>query len=226
MRRPMFYFENIFNEYHDKFLEIGTLIKYPAGSMINDIGDEFNYCEYIISGKTAFSVLNPVGETKTICFFGNGSMFPPYSSPNYHYYFETNSLFVKALTDVAAIRMSQEQFYKIICNDTQLCIKMLDFLGDLTEVMLFEISSKSYTDNFTNVCTFLWVLSHDLYSNGIVLSQQDIADAVGVSRVFVAQSLKKLREAGIISTSKMKIHVLDLDALAELSSPEISMEKI
>ncbi len=221
MRKPIFYYGDTFSKYEEVLRKNGIIKSYAAGDFLNRVGENFSRCEYIITGKVSLCVLNPAGEAKTVCFFGSGCMFPPYSSPKYHYSFETNSLFVKALTDVTTISLSQENLLLLLKKDNDFCIDMLDFICDLTEVMLYEISSKSYTDNFTNVCTFLWVLTHDLNTNGIILSQNDIANAVGVSRVFVAQCLKKLRDKKIVNTAKMKITVLNSDKLAALCSPDI-----
>ena len=53
-------------------------------------------------------------------------------------------------------------------------------------------------------------------------SQQELASAIGASRVQVARVCEKLKAQGIVDIKKRRLYVLDRAALAEMASLEVS----
>lgn len=69
----------------------------------------------------------------------------------------------------------------------------------------------------------LYVLSEDYARFGFLpFSQQELASAIGASRVQVARVCEKLKAQGIVDIKKRRLYVLDRAALAEMASLEVS----
>ena len=54
------------------------------------------------------------------------------------------------------------------------------------------------------------------------MSHQEVASAIGASRVQVARVCEKLKAQGIVDIKKRRLYVLDRAALAEMASLEVS----
>lgn len=68
-----------------------------------------------------------------------------------------------------------------------------------------------------------WMASRGNASEGIPIRQVDLADAVGVTKVYVNQILKRLEKDDIVKLEKASITVVDSVALAEKSDYELQV---
>ena len=68
----------------------------------------------------------------------------------------------------------------------------------------------------------IFVLNSSLYNvyrqNGLILTQDDIGDIIGESRLDVARAFRNLRDLNIVSTSRGSVTILDKEKLFRLTS--------
>ena len=88
---------------------------------------------------------------------------------------------------------------------------------------LFEIVHQEYNPSFVKICNLLYLLTvNQPACSGLVIdmTQQELAEILGLSRIQLTRGLSELRKQNIISTSRGNVHVIDLPALATLCSSE------
>lgn len=221
MTGPIYYHEKTFMPYREKLLAAGgKLVEYQSHEMINPLGEECTDIHYICEGVVALGILDDRGNANLLCFFGPGGMYPAYSSTKYHYTIERDACFVKAMSPVKAIKLSQDALSQVMRENSELPFLMLEYFSDMLELFCFEISNKSYNSVFTNTCTFLWVYHRHLRAEGLSMAQEDIAQAVGCTRVALASVLKTLRDQNVITTDRKEITVIDENKLRRFCSRE------
>lgn len=58
----------------------------------------------------------------------------------------------------------------------------------------------------------------------LLLSQEELAELVGMSRVNLTRHIGRLREEGVIDTARKQIRILDLETLMRYCSGETRQE--
>ena len=102
---------------------------------------------------------------------------------------------------------------------------MLLYYSDVLKLMCLDAESQSSNSVLNKLANFigLYVLSEDYARFGFLpFSQQELASAIGASRVQVARVCEKLKAQGIVDIKKRRLYVLDRAALAEMASLEVS----
>jgi CRP-like cAMP-binding protein len=123
--------------------------------------------------------------------------------------------------------VSRDEFVELIRNDPDLAVAVLrDFSRDL-RVMMGRLVEQSSIDAVALVATRLMELvSHPMFEPFRVvvgrvtmvetpISQNELASWAGVSPRSVTGALHRLRDDGIISTSRLHVEVRDAAALAD-----------
>ena len=90
--------------------------------------------------------------------------------------------------------------------------------------MIYDGAHQEFNSSLVKLCNLLYLLllrerderGQSLYN----LSQEALADILGVSLINVTRNLTKLRRAGIITTSRKQIAVIDAERLMALCSGE------
>lgn len=88
---------------------------------------------------------------------------------------------------------------------------------------LFEAIHQEFTPSHVKLCNLLYLLTMNQPSNSglvIEMTQEDIADILGTSRVQITWELTDLRNRGIVSTTRGRLIVADLPALTSLCTDE------
>jgi CRP/FNR family transcriptional regulator, cyclic AMP receptor protein len=135
-----------------------------------------------------------------------------------------------ALTPGNAIIFSAEQFLYFLREHPDVMLLVAQNLGERLTEAEARIASAARDSADQRLARVLSEL-HDLGRYGIRgqgyalprgseipvrLSQAELASWIGASRVTVDRALHRLRERGIISTSRRRIVILDLDALIRI----------
>ena len=219
MKCPQLFFENYFDEFIDLFHEIGEKVKINKGDIISPL-DKNQFIYYIIDGTFLLYLEHKNGERKAFCYHSNGSL-NPYSlarPKKGKYAVELDYFIITAITDVKTIRITPKIFHKAMLDNSRLAVAMLDYVIDHSNLYLEESLHLSYTSSLSKTSNFIYAYSQYLMSNGIHLSQNEIGDFIGETRLTVARSLKKLRDMGVVETSRNKIKILDMDKLIEIAN--------
>ena len=214
MGKNNLFFEDQFTEFKPLLLEIGEKYLLEKGSVITNNLDTL-YLYYVESGIFKLSVNHIEGDSKTICFHGEGSICPySLSRPiNGKFHIDVDFFMITAITDINTIRIRPKDFYQALKENPDLSITMLDYVIMHSNLFMHESVTLSYDSAFVKTCNIVYMYNHYLNKIGINLTQREIGEIIGETRLEVARSLKKLRDQRIIKTSRNCIEVLDPEAL-------------
>lgn len=84
---------------------------------------------------------------------------------------------------------------------------------------LFETIHQGYNSSLVKISNMLYLLSSN-QAETIAMTQNELAEILGLSRVQLTRGLADLRERKIITTQRGRISVIDMPALASLCSSE------
>ena len=127
---------------------------------------------------------------------------------------------IEAVTPLRAVPLTLGELRRLGELSPQFSLDLALFVGDTLRLMCFDAENQSIWDVATRLANFLclYMKSRDYRTNGLVaMSQENLASAVNASRVQVARVCARFRKAGIISTGRRSLRILDRKALQELS---------
>lgn len=222
MLEKSLFFENQFIDFKPLLMQIGERYLLEKGSIITS-NIEPLYLYYVEKGIFKLSINHIDGESKTICFHGEGSICPySLSRPiNGKFQIDVDFFMITAVTDIETIRIRPIDFYRAIKEHPDLSIAMLDYVIKHSNLFMYQSITLSYDSAFVKTCNFVYIYTHYLNKLGINLTQAEIGEMIGETRLEVARSLKRLRDKGIIKTSRNCIEVLDSEALKHHCNPEL-----
>ncbi|MFJ7973554.1 Crp/Fnr family transcriptional regulator [Psychrobacillus sp. NPDC096389] len=221
LRENNLFFENQFIDFKPLLLEIGERYLLEKGSIvINNV--EPLYLYYVEEGIFRLSVNHIEGGSKTICFHGGGSICPySLSRPiDDKFHIDVDFFSITAITDIKTIRIRPQDFYQALMENPNLSITMLDYVIMHSNLFMHESITLSYDSAFVKTCNIVYIYTRSLNKAGISLTQTEIGEIIGESRLEVARSLKKLRDQGIIKTSRNGIEILDPELLKLNCNPD------
>lgn len=221
MGKNTLFFEDQFSDFKPLLLEFGESYLLEKGSVItNNI--EPLYLYYVENGIFRLSVTHIEGERKTICFHGEGSICPYSLSRPIDGKFQIDVDFfeITAITDIETIRIRPNDLHQALRENPELGIAMLDYVIMHSNLFMHELVTLSYDSAFVKTCNIVYIYTHYLNKMGINLTQAEIGEIIGETRLEVARSLKVLRDQGIIKTSRNCIEVLDPEALKLNCNPD------
>lgn len=211
------YFEEQFTQFKDLLLEHGEKVTLKEGTVITNTDTDL-YLYYIENGIFKLSLIHDEGALKTICFHGEGSICP-YSlsrpTDKNDYKIDVDFFIISAITDVQTIRIKPEVFHQLLLENAKLGVTMIDYIIKHSNLFMNESVTISYDPAFTRTCNFVYIYTQYLHKKGIQLTQTEIGEMVGLTRLEVARALKKLREKSIIKTTRTSIFVLDIEKLKD-----------
>ena len=204
MLMPRYFFSDDFQQFYEYFLSQPHSQKtFHKGEYLWKPGQPYEKIHYIISGAAIHLADHESGRRRIISFHGAGTVFPGYRQ--YDYKIEL-SLVTIALSDMKVLEFTKEQFQNMFETN-----------------FLFEIVHQEYNPSFVKICNLLYLLTINQPScSGLVIdmTQEELSEILGLSRIQVTRGLSELRNQNIISTTRGKVHVVDLPALASLCSSE------
>ena len=121
------------------------------------------------------------------------------------------------------LEFTKDQFQKMFETNTALSEQVVNWYSMYINRFLFEIVHQEYNPSFVKICNLLYLLTiNQPACSGLVIdmTQQELAEILGLSRIQLTRGLSDLRKQSIISTTRGKVHVIDLPALASLCSSE------
>jgi len=166
----------------------------------------------ILKGKILIYRTTDEDKIKTLAILERGDFFGEMAilSPS------TRSASAKAITDTKLIVLNEKDFKKILKDNPQLTLKIIDVLSTRLRRANQEIELLSYRSVPERIKFFLLELARRKEARKktvLKISQQDIAEMVATAREVVNRALRKLKENKIIKLNKGEIHILDLKKL-------------
>lgn len=221
MLTPRFYFSDDFRPFYEYFLSQPHVKRtFHRGDYLWAPGQPYEKIHYIISGAAIHYADHENGRRKIISFHGPGTVYPGYRQNDYKIEL---SLITTALSEMKVLEFTVPQFQRMFETNTALSEQVINWYSMFINRFLFETIHQEYNTSLSKVCNLLYLLTVNQPSNsGLVIdmTQDQLAELLGLSRVQITRELAKLRTQGLISTSRGNIQITDLPALAELCTSE------
>ncbi len=100
---------------------------------------------------------------------------------------------------------------------------MVNWYAMYVNRFLFETIHQEFNPSRIRLCNLLYLLTLNQPANSglvIEMTQEELADILGISRVHITRELADLRGRGILTTTRGKLTIMDLPALVELCTDE------
>lgn len=221
MLTPRYFYADDFRPFYEYFLSQPHVKKtFQRGDYLWAPGEPYGKIHYIISGAAIHYADHENGYRKIISFHGAGTVFPGYRQ---HDYKIELSLTTVALSEMKVLEFTKEQFQKMFESNTDLSEQVVNWHSMYINRFLFETVHQEYNSSYVKICNLLYLMTvNQAASSGLVLdmTQDELAELLGLSRVQTTRELAKLRKDSIIETARGKIRILDLPQLAGLCSSE------
>lgn len=180
----------------------------------------FEAVHYILSGVSQNYVEHENGRRKIISFHGLGTLFPGYHRQDYKI---ERSLITRALSPMEVLEFSKEEFRLMFAHNGDLSAAVVEWYAMYVNLLLYDTAHQEYNSSFLKLCNLLYLLADSPVGGrqGVLyLTQDDLADLLGISRANLTRGLAQLRRQGILRTRRGLVELLDLPALAQCCSEE------
>lgn len=180
----------------------------------------FESVHYILSGVSQNYVEHENGRRKIISFHGPGTLFPGYHRQDYKI---ERSLITRALSPMEVLEFSKEEFQLMFAHNGDLSAAVVEWYAMYVNLLLYDTAHQEYNSSFLKLCNLLYLLADSPVGGrqGVLnLTQDDLADLLGISRANLTRGLTQLRRQGILRTRRGQVELLDLPALAQCCSEE------
>ena len=153
-------------------------------------------------------------------FHGPGTIFPGYHTTNFRIELSLTTI---ALSEVKVLEFTIPQFRAMFQANRDLAESVINWYSKYVNLFLFETIHQEFNSSQVKLCNLLYLLTMNQPSDSgltIEMTQEEIADILGMSRVQITRELADLRSRGILSTARGKLMITDLPALASLCTEE------
>ncbi len=118
----------------------------------------------------------------------------------------------KALTDCEVLMIDEKILTELFSQHSHLAFELLEILANRIRLLSSQLDSITFMQADARIVKFLLENEKDLR---VSLSHEEIANAVGVSRVTVSKILSRFVQKGYLATEYRQIIIKDKKALAD-----------
>jgi CRP-like cAMP-binding protein len=136
---------------------------------------------------------------------------------------ERHTMTATALERTLVCVCDRGDFEKVIASHPEVAAKVVAALGRQFSLLAEQTTDLALRDVKGRVAGALLRLGREYgrsapkgYALGFRLTQQDLADLVGASRVMVSYAIQSLKEAGCLSLERRRLRWLHLEALQQI----------
>lgn len=185
----------------EKFMALGEKVTFPKGGMIAQAGKPVDSCYYILSGRAmAFEYTATSGE-RYYNFNEEGSLV-----------MDANVILQKAppvsfvaLTAVEAVKIPRERLMEAMREDSDLALNVMSNLAFKFLAAMDQVREATQCSVAWKVCNLLLTFAERYgvpYDGKLLIkekiSQQTMANLLGVNRITMVRTIKELREQDMI----------------------------
>lgn len=216
MHTPRYFFTGDFSAFHEYFLSRPHERRsFARGEFLWRPGEPFGRMHYIRSGAARCCVEHENGRRKIISFHGAGTLFPVYHEHDYRIEL---AITTEALSPVETLEFTKERFRAMFRENGPLAAALVEWYSSYVNLLLYETAHQEYNGSFLKLCNLLYLLAP---AGGLdAVTQEELADILGTSRVNLTRSLARLRSEGVVRTRRGRIEITDREALARRCSLE------
>ncbi|MFQ5398959.1 MAG: Crp/Fnr family transcriptional regulator [Anaerolineae bacterium] len=203
----------------DDLAEQMVMRRFGAGQIVFHHGDPGGLLYIIVTGKVKISHTTPEGNEALLAILGEGDFFGELAllddSPR--------SATAEALEPTAALTLHREEFIRYIGRNPAFALNVLHTLAQRIRRLNSQISDIFFLDLPARLARILLDLA-DQYGReteeGILvelpLTQTDLSEMIGATRVSINKSLGRFRRAGWVKTKGKRFTIVNRDALLNL----------
>lgn len=221
MRTPRYYFADDFRMFYEYFLSQPHAVRtFQKGERLWKPGIPYEKIHYIVAGAEMHYAIHESGHRKIISFHGPGTVFPGYRQSDFRI---EMSLETAAVSDMEVLEFTVQQFSDMFEANTRLGQQVVNWYAAYINLFLFETIHQEFNSSQVKLCNLLYLLArHQPANSGLMIemTQEEIADILGMSRVQITRELGALRQDGILKTARGRLQIIDLSSLAKRCSSE------
>ena len=218
---PRYYFADDYADFYEYFLSHPHIRKrFRKHEYLWAPGSPCEKIHYIVSGAAVHYADHENGRRKIISFHAAGTVYPGYHLNDYKIEL---SLTTAALSEMTVLEFTKEQFQKMFECNTALSEQVVNWYSMYVNRFLFETIHQEYNSSLIKICNLLYLLTAaetSLSGFTLEMTQDELAEMLGLSRVQLTRGLSELRKRNIILTKRNQIKVIDFAALAALCTSE------
>ncbi|CAM3802923.1 Crp/Fnr family transcriptional regulator [Kibdelosporangium persicum] len=199
----------------------GTRLTWSSGEKLFREAEAAATVLLITRGHVKVTVTAPCGKSVILAIRGPGDLLGESAAIDGH----GRSATVTALSDGEAVSVSRAEFARLVGRTPEVAADLIHILiSRLRESDQRRLESGVYDVRTRTAC---WLLDAATYGErsgtgpgyAVHLTQTDIAEAVGASRVSVAKALHEFRDKKIIDIHRAVCRVIDPDRLRSIAQP-------
>ena len=192
------------------FESLGTVRNFAKGEIIYRQGDLARTFCYLKKGRVSVFMTSIDGMEKTLNtaskgeLLGEGAFFdkkPRVSS-------------ARAVTNCEVVMIDEQTLTNLFAKHPKLAFELLEILSNRIRLLSAQLDSMTFLQADARIARLLLQSEKD---GRVALTHEEIAAAVGVSRVTVSKTLGKFSASGDISTAYRKIVIKNRDRLEAMS---------
>ncbi|MEF3280097.1 MAG: Crp/Fnr family transcriptional regulator [Elusimicrobiota bacterium] len=207
---------NIFSNFSDsEFKKISKILKIKKvkkGKIVfnkNEIGNSF----FIVKSGKIKIFTNASHKKKVYSILGEGEFFGELALLGIKY----RTASAQAEEDSELFSISSKDFQKYILKNKNFILKLLYNLAYRLKKADEEIEGLIFKNIFGRVAKEIFELSKKEKMGKIYITQKKLAENLGTTRIPVNRVLQKMKEKGIIDTSRERITIIDVDKIRSIS---------
>lgn len=217
MLTPRYFYHHDFTAFEQLFRERANSKRtFVKGELLWFPGECIERVYYLVSGLVKTVLVGEDGINKTIFFHGSGSVFPGCHEARFDI---ERSLVSTAMAPVTAYELPIHEAQALLRESPDLTHAMLEVYAAYTNLLIYGSAQQGRSDGLSNLSDLLFLLARgmdgaDRPSCRIDLTQEELAELLGMNRVSVARLIGFLRDKGVLATYRGGIEIRSFHQLA------------
>lgn len=190
------------------FFSAGPAVPYRRGQLIYMQGQHPEYLYCLLEGTVRTSILSDQGEEKLLTVYQAGSIFGEAS------FFDgmPRVSTATAQTDCRIVRLGRQTVDELFRKNPALASTMIAYLARTVRLLSGHVDTMSFQQANQRLAKLL--LNYPSSGDVIHVTQDELASALGVSRVTVSRILRSFSHKGFLKTGYGTITLLNTAGLA------------
>lgn len=192
---------------------------YEKGEVIFFEEDDSRNLYLLVNGQVKLTMLSPEGKEKVLTILQEGDLFGEISLFDHNPHPVTAEVQKKA----RLLTLPFSKLEKMIVQKPQLALKIIEALSKKTRLLTSQVRDLVFHDAVEKMASLLIRFGEDFgrEENGrikidLILTHQEIANLLGVSRVTVTKTINKLIDNNLITIENRHIIILNEDELRKI----------
>lgn len=188
---------------------------FSSGQVIFFEGDTAGWFYIVAAGRVKAFKQSSSGKEFTLAFFGPGEIFGEVAV------FENRPFPASASAqfagDTAVLAIRREDFLEFLAKHPQVALRIIGVLGERLRDSQSRLGDMAGENALSRIAGILLMLSSRL-GNELPFTRQEIAEMTGTTTETTIRVMSRLKDGGIIRSTRGKIIILDETKLKALSA--------